>query len=155
VGFWAKMLWQRTTFVITPEVRVNLDPIWGQIFWFILGLTLARALVDLYCFVRRGWTRGRSWSRLALDVAGSILALITLRAGHWAEMVVANVSPAEAAKLGSAINSMIRLSLIVGAIVPVFDVVKQIRLLYGAREARDFPSGHGRQQAAASGPMKS
>ena len=138
VVFWARMMWRRSTFVITPGFRIVIGSIWGQMYWVILGLTLARALVDLYCFLRPAWTRGRSWMRLALDAAAMVLALLLLRAGNWVDVAGMNV-PADAAKLVSLIDSIIQISLISTAIIPIFDMVKQIRLLFRGKNVRSAP----------------
>ncbi len=137
--FWGDMMWRRSAFAFTPALRVVLAPIWGQLYWVILGLTLARALVDLYRFVRRGWTRGQSWSRLALDVAGMLLALVALKAGNWVDISVTHVAPAEVVRLVSLVNSTIQISLICAVIIPVFDVVKQLRLLLRAKNRESTP----------------
>jgi hypothetical protein len=137
--FWGVLMWHRSAFAFTPNFRIVMGTIWGQLYWVILGLTLARALVDLYCFVRRGWTRGQSWSRLALDVAGMLLAAVALRAGNWVDISVANVVPAEVVRLVSLVNSTVQISLICAVIIPVFDVVKQLRLLLRAKNGRSTP----------------
>jgi len=128
--FWGVMMWHRGSFTFAAGWSVVLSPIWARLYWFILLLTVARALVDLYCCVRRGWTRGQSWSRLALDVAGMILAFVAFKAGNWVDVTFANKTPAETAQFVSMINNMIRFSLILAVLVPTFDVVKQLRLLF-------------------------
>ena len=134
--FWGVTMWRRGSFTFAAGWSVVLSPIWARLYWFILLLTVARALVDLYCFVRRGWTRGQSWSRLVLDVAGMILAFVAFKAGNWVDVTFANKTPAETAQFVSMINNMIRFSLILAVLVPIFDVVKQIRLLFRAKNGQ-------------------
>jgi hypothetical protein len=134
--FWAVLMWQRTAFVLNGSTRVLLAPVWGWIYWPVLALTLVRAFVDLYCFVRRGWTPARSWIRLALDLAGIAMALLLLRVNNWLEIVGPHVTPADAAKLASWVNGTAQVTLVCCAVLPLFDVVKQYRLLRRASKNR-------------------
>ena len=137
--FWGVTMWHRDAFVIGPGLRIALAPIWGQMYWAIVALTAGRALLDLYSFVRRAWTRGQSYWWLALDVAGIVMALLLLRAGNWVEIFVPNVAPAEAAKFASVVNSVFQFGLICAAIVPLFDVWKQVRRLYRGKNGQAAP----------------
>ncbi|MEI9971525.1 MAG: hypothetical protein WDO73_05370 [Ignavibacteriota bacterium] len=139
VVFWAVTMWHRSAIDFTPALHVTLGAIWGQLYWAILGLTTARALVDLYSFVRRGWTRGQSWSRITVDVAGILLALVFLRAGNWVDLSVAKIVPEKAAKITSAVGTIFQVSFGAAAIVPIFDVVKQWRRLHGAKNGQAAP----------------
>lgn len=134
--FWAVMLWRRSAFVFSTGFRIMLAPIWGQVYWLVLGLTLVRALFDLYCFLRPVWTRRRSWIRIALDAAAIVMPLALLKVGNWVDIAGPNLTPADAAKTVAWLNNGIQISLICMAVIPVFDVVKQVRLLYRAKNGR-------------------
>ena len=134
--FWGVMMWHRNAFVIAPAFRITVAPIWGQMYGAILALTAARALVDLYSFVRRVWTRGQSYTWLALDVAGIAVALFLLGAGPWVDIFVPNVAPDAAAKFVSLVNSIFQISLVCAAIIPLYDVVKQLRRLYRGKNGQ-------------------
>jgi hypothetical protein len=134
--FWAVMMWQRSAFVFEGGFRILLAPIWGQIYWLVLGLTLVRALVDLYCFLRPTWTRTRSWIRIAFDAAAILMPLVLLKVSNWVDIAGPNLTPAAAAKTAVWLNGMIRSSLICMAVIPLFDVVAQFRRLYRARNNR-------------------
>jgi hypothetical protein len=132
VIFWGVMMWHRSAFVVGAGLRISAAPIWGQMYWAILALTAARALVDLYAFVRRAWTRGQSYLWLVLDVAGMAMALLLLRAGNWVDIV----APDGAAKMASVVNGAIQIGLVFAAIVPLYDVVKQVRRLYHGKHGQ-------------------
>jgi hypothetical protein len=134
--FWGVLMWQRTGFDFNGGTHVILAPVWGVIYWPILGLALVRAFVDLYCFVRRGWTPARSWIRLGLDAAGMAMALLLLGVNNWLEIVGPHITPADAAKVFSWVNNTAQVTLICCAIIPLFDVVKQVRLLRRASKNR-------------------
>jgi hypothetical protein len=136
--FWGVVMWQRGAVVVGPGLRIGVAPIWGQMYWTILALTAARALVDLYCFVRRAWTRGQSYAWLALDIAGIVMAILLLRAGNWVDVVLPN-APQGAAKLVSVINQSIQIGLICAAIIPLYDVWKQVRRLYRGKTGQAAP----------------
>jgi hypothetical protein len=139
--FWVVMMWHRSEFVYPGGFRVILGSTWGQIYWIVLALTLARALVDLYCFLRRGWTRGQSWTRIALDAAWTVLTpvLLLLRAGNWIDIASPNLTAADAVKMVSTINNLIEVSLVCAIIVALVDVAKQLRLLYRGKSGRSAP----------------
>jgi hypothetical protein len=139
VVFWAGIMWHRSGIAFPGGAHFILGAIWGQIYWVVLGLTLVRAFVDLYCFVRRTWTPVRSWMRLALDAAAIIMAMVLLRVDNWVGIAVPNVSAADVAKAMLWINRSIEITLIAIAVITLFDVVKQVRLLYRRKDSRPAP----------------
>jgi hypothetical protein len=143
VVFWGVFMWQRSAFVLGPGFRVNLGPVWGEAYWVILGLMLARAVVDFYCFVRRGWTPARSWIRLAVDGGGILLALWLIYAGnlHWVNFSMPNATADDSLKAMNWVNSIIEIGLSCASVIPVFDAVKQLRLLYRDSSRRGRAEG--------------
>jgi hypothetical protein len=137
--FWAVVMWRRSALVFPGGPRVILSPVWGAIYWIVLGLTLARALTDLYCFLRRAWTPARSWMRLAIDATTIVMSLVLLRVNNWVDLAGPNVTPADVAKAISWVNGTIQITLICTAAITAFDVVRQFRLLYRAKNARPAP----------------
>jgi hypothetical protein len=137
--FWAVMLWHRSAFVVPGGLRIVLSSAWGQIYWGVLVLTLVRAFVDLYCFVRRAWTPARSWMRLAIGAVTVIGALLLLRVGNWIDIAGPGVTPANAAKIVLWVNNGMQITLICTAAITLFDVVKQLRLLYRRKNGRPAP----------------
>lgn len=137
--FWALMMWHRSAFAFTGGFRIVLTPIWGQIYWLVLGLTLARALVDLYCFVRPAWTPARSWVRLGFDVLKGVIALVLLRVTGWVDIAGADLSPADVAKTVAWVNGTVQVTLICAAAIMLFDAVRQGRLLWKAKAGRPTP----------------
>jgi hypothetical protein len=137
--FWAVVMWHRSAFVHTSELRIVLNPVWGQIYWLVLGLTLARALVDLYCFVRPAWTPARSWVRLGFDALKVVIALVLLRVTNWVDIGGTRLSPADVAKAVAWVNGTIQVTLICAAAIMLFDGVRQGRLLWKAKTGRATP----------------
>jgi hypothetical protein len=136
VVFWAVMLWHRTAFVVPGGLRIVLNTVWGQIYWVVLGLTLVRAFVDLYCFVRRAWTPARSWMRLAIGLVTVLGALLLLRVGNWVDIAGPGITPANAAKVVLWVNNGMQITLVCTAAITLIDVVKQLRLLYRRKNGR-------------------
>jgi len=137
--FWGVMMWHRGAFVFSGGSRIILTPIWGQIYWLVVGLTLARAFVDLYCFVRPAWTPARSWVRLGFDALKVVIALVLLRVTSWVDIGGANLSPADVAKTVAWLNATIQVTLICAAAIMLFDGVRQGRLLWRAKNGRPTP----------------
>jgi hypothetical protein len=134
--FWAVTMWNRTVFVFEGGFHITPGAIWGQLYWPILGVTLARAVVDLYCFMRRDWTRGQSWVRIALDGAAMAVAAVCLRGGSWVDMSSPTLAAADVAKLVSMVNHLVRVSLVFALAIAVVDVIKHGRLLYRSKNAQ-------------------
>jgi hypothetical protein len=137
--FWAMMMWHRSAFVLSSGFRIILTPIWGQIYWLVVALTLERALVDLYCFVRPSWTPARSWVRLAFDALKVVIALLLLRVTSWVDIGGTDLSPADVAKTVGWLNGMIQVTLICAAAIMLFDGLRQGRLLWRAKNGRSRP----------------
>jgi hypothetical protein len=137
--FWAGIMWHRSEIAFPWGARFILGAIWDQIYWMVLGLTLVRALVDLYCFLRRAWTPVRSWMRLTLDAATIVMALLLLSVNNWVDIDGPNISVADVAKAMLWINRSIQITLICIAVITLFDVVKQLRLLYRGNNGRPAP----------------
>jgi hypothetical protein len=134
--FWADIMWQRSAFAFPGGARFILGPIWNQIYWVVLGLTLARAFVDLFSFLRPIWTRGRSYVRLALDAAAILVAVGLLKVNNWVDIAGPNVSAADVAKAMPWINGTIQITLISIVVITLIDVVLQARLLVRAKPSR-------------------
>ena len=137
--FWALTMWHRSAFVFNGGFRIILTPIWGQIYWLVIALTLARAFVDLYCFARPAWSPARAWVRLALDALKVAIALVLLRVTSWVVIAGADLSPAETAKILAWLNATIQVTLICAAVIMLFDWFRQGRLLWRAKKGRSTP----------------
>jgi hypothetical protein len=137
--FWGVMLPHRSAFVFDGGFRIILTPIWGQIYWLVLGMTSARALVDLYCFVRPAWTPARSWVRLGFDALKVVIALVLLRVTTWVDIGGTNLSPADVAKTMAWLNGTIQVTLICAAAIMLFDGVRQGWRLWKAKAGRSTP----------------
>jgi hypothetical protein len=137
--FWAVVMWQRTAFVINAGFRIVLAPVWGQIYWVVLALTLARAGVDLYSFLRPVWTPLRSYVRSAIGAATILVALLLLRVGNWVDFAGPNVVAADVAKATRWVNLTMQITLISIAVITLIEVVRQLRLLARARNSRPAP----------------
>lgn len=138
--FWGAMMWHRSAFVVSPTLRIGLAPIWGQIYWLILGLTIARSLTNLYCFVRPTWSAARSWVRLAFNAVDIIVPLALLRVGNWVDLSAwGNLPAADVAKVAALLNSAMQITLIAIPSITLIDVYRQGRLLWRAKSGRSAP----------------
>ena len=137
--FWGVMMWHRSVFAFTGGFRIILSPAWGQIYWLVVALTLARALVDLYCFVYPAWTPARSWVRLGFDALKVAIALVLLKVTSWVDIAGASLSPADTLKTVAWVNGMIQVTLICAAVIMLFDGFRQGRLLWRAKKGRSTP----------------
>ncbi len=133
--FWAVMLPQHRTFPLSGGNSIVLGAVWGQIYWPVIALTLARALVDLYCFLRRAWTPLRSWIRLSLDAVAIVIAILLLRVSDWVTITGPGFPPADLAKLSVWAILTVQVTLITAIFIKLYDAGSQVRLLWRARSS--------------------
>ena len=138
--FWAVFMRHRSEFVFDTGFRIGLAPIWGQLYWLILALTLARAAANLYCFLRPTWSELRSWIRLGLDALDIIVPLVLLRVATWVQISGPHLAPADAAKVVALVNGAMQVTLISIPVITLFDVFRQGRLLWRAKSGRSTPA---------------
>ena len=127
--FWACLMWQRSEIAFEGGLRIGLNAIWSQIYWPVLGVTLARALVDGFSFLRPASTRVSSGIRIGLDVAVILMAGVILKVGNWVAIAAPNLSAADMTKVTAWVNGVIQVSLICAFPIMLFDLVRQLRLM--------------------------
>jgi hypothetical protein len=138
--FWAVVFAQHNGFTLNSGVSLVLAPIWGHIYWIVIALTLARAFVDLYCFLRRAWTPLRSWLRLSLDALAILIGCVLLRITDWATVTGPSIAPADAAKFLSWVSLTIQVTLVCAILIKLYDAWRQLRLLWRARPSDLTPT---------------
>ena len=134
--FWAIVMWHRSEFVFEGGRRVILQPIWSQVYWIVLVLTLGDALIELVAFLDRGHKQLRACIRLGWDVASILCAGLLLRVGSWVELAGLDLTAAHIAKLMVWVNLSIQFTLIGVCAIKLIDALLQIRHLY-----RNKPDG--------------
>jgi hypothetical protein len=136
--FWGSLMWHRSEIVFQAGPRFILGTIFNSIYWPVLGLTLARAGVDLVSFLRPAW-RAVSYMRLALDGAVILMAGLLLRVGTWLEISEPHLTAAQIAKAMPWINGLIQLTLVFVIGSALVDVFQQVRRLRRGRARQTAP----------------
>jgi hypothetical protein len=128
-AFWASLLWQRSEFSLSGGTRLILGPICRQMYWPVLGLTLASAFFDLVSALYPRWARVRSRVRIGIDAGMLVIVAIALKAGNFAEIAGGGFSAADLANKVAWFNGMIDYTLIAVVVVTVGDAIHEARCL--------------------------
>jgi hypothetical protein len=113
-----------------------MSPVWQQIYWPVLGVTLASAFFDLLGSLYPRWTQVRSRVRIGTDVCGLIIAAILLNAGRLVEIAGGHFPAADLADKMAWLNGLIDWTIIAAAAIAIFDAVGEIRRLLRGRRAK-------------------
>jgi hypothetical protein len=124
---------QRHPFLIFGPAAyfLKLAPVWYQVYWPIVGVTLAemaRAAVNLF---RPDWTRLRAVSQVAIHSAGLVIVFFLLRGGHW--VAVADTVNGYARAVGVVNQAFFYGLLIAGVISAVQLLIRIGQLIRGER----------------------
>jgi hypothetical protein len=138
-AIWVALLGQRTEFSLSSGARLILGPVWKEIYWTVLGLTLTSALFDLLSALYPRWTRVRSRVRIVIDVCALVGVAALLKTGNFVEIVGGNFSAADLANKLAWFNGMIDYTAIAAAVVMVIEAICEIRFLMRGKRARPAP----------------
>jgi hypothetical protein len=67
----------------TGGMRVDLAPVWAELYWAILAAAMADIVVNAIELARPGWGRVNAGLSLARNIAGCAIVVYALQAGHW------------------------------------------------------------------------
>jgi hypothetical protein len=144
--FWAIALWHRSEFVL-GSLHILLAPVWQQLYWLVLGLTLADAAVDLHGVVRPGRMLVRAGLRLMLDAAGILVAVALFRAGNWIRLFDPNIPAADMATVMPWLHRGAIYFLAAAVGIKLIDAIVQIRRLVRGKPAGPAPMLTASQQS--------
>jgi len=135
-AFWVFLMWQRSEFAFSGGTRLILGPVWKQIYWPVLVLTLASALFDLLSSLYPRWTRVRSRVRIGIDVCGLIIAAVLLKAGNSVGIVDGHLSAADLANSVAWFNRMIDWNVIAAIVIVIGEALHEARFLLRGKRAK-------------------
>ncbi len=116
------------------DFRLELAPVWTQLYWPILILLAGRLVYDALRWLhpRGRWLIGLFGITTA--VGGVILAALLHRAGQWATVVPLNMAAEQAAKLQESLNLALGIAIVVVAIIWTLQCLGELwRWMRGAR----------------------
>jgi hypothetical protein len=100
--------------------RLEMAPIFAQLFWPILLLAAARLVLNLIDWFRPGWAAVRGTIEVATTLAALVLLVIIYHAGHWAVVTPLGMPADKAAAIEASVNLSLKISLVVAAVVWVW-----------------------------------
>jgi hypothetical protein len=130
------LIWQRGEIVFPGQVRVIFGQSWQHLYWPALGLTVARASLDLFSFLQPGRTRLRSIARIAMDALAFILVAAVCQTANWVKLAAPNLTAADLLRAMPRVNGGIRVMLLAIAAIALGDAIREIRRLRRARPAK-------------------
>ena len=101
----------------SADFRLELAPVWTQLYWPILALLAARLVYNILRWIRPqgSWLAGLFGTTTA--VGGVILAAMLHRAGQWATVVPLNMAAEQATKLQDSLNLALGIAIIAVAVI--------------------------------------
>ena len=135
-AFWVYLMWQRSEFAFSGGTRLILGPVWRQIYWPVLGVTLTSAFFDLLSSVYPRWTQVRSRVRIGTDICGLTIAAVLLKAGNFVGIVDAHLSAADLANSMAWFNGMIDWTVIAAIAIEIGDAIHEARFLLRGKRAK-------------------
>ena len=127
--FWVGFMWQRTEFVFPGEIRIILGPIWINLYWPILGLTLFNASVDLMAFLYPCWMQTRARIRVGVDTCTILAVALLFKADGWLNIAAPNLTHADKVKALPWIDAGIQITLAVIVVTSLIDAIQQVRVI--------------------------
>jgi hypothetical protein len=135
-AFWVYLMWQRKEFSFPGGSRLILGPVWAQIYWPVLGVTLTSAFFDLLSSLYPRWSQVRSRVRIGIDVCGVIIAAVLLKAGNFVGIVDGHLSAADLANSVAWFNGMIGWTAIAAIAIEIGDAIHEARFLLRGKRAK-------------------
>ncbi len=135
-AFWVFLMWHRSEFSFANGTRLILGPVWQQIYWPVLVVTLTSAFVDLLSSLYPRWTRVRSRVRIGIDVCGLIIAAVLLKSGNFTEIAGGNFSAADLANMVAWVNGLIAWTVIAAAVIEIGEAIHETRFLLRGKRAK-------------------
>jgi len=135
-GFWVYLMWQRSEFSFPGGARLILGPVWGQIYWPVIGVTLTSAFFDLLSSLYPRWARVRSRVRIGVDVCALAIVAVLLKAGNFVEIACGNFSVADLANKTAWFNGLIGYTVIAAAVIEIGDAIHEVRRLLRSKHGK-------------------
>lgn len=101
----------------SADFRLELAPVWTQLYWLILALLAARLVYNALRWLRPGWNWLAGFFGITTAVGGVILAALLHRAGQWATVVPLDMAAERAAKLQESLNLALGIAIIAVAVI--------------------------------------
>jgi hypothetical protein len=122
----------------TPGIDVALAPIWRDLYWPILLVYAATAVVAAMNVFRPWWTPRRSGLRLAIDMSGFALACGLLAAGRWIVISIPNASVAQIQAIEWWADVPVLVTLVISAIIFLLKGVQDTRRVRRQQPIRNW-----------------
>lgn len=141
-GLWVWLVRDGNQASLPDGTRLSLGPVWRQIYWPVLALTVTNATANLLSFLRPGSLRIHSGVRIGVGVCGLVIAAVVLKAGNPVEIIGGGLPTRDLAGKLAWLNAMIDWTIIVAALITVANAIGETRrLLRSARtKAAPIPS---------------
>ena len=126
-AFWSYLMWQRSEFSFAGGTKLILSPVWKQLYWPIVGLTLASAFFDLLSSLYPRWTRVRSGARIGIDACLLVIVAALIKAGNLVEIAGSNLSAGDLAAAMKWLNGTIEYTVIASGVILIGDAILAAR----------------------------
>lgn len=133
--------WSAQGVWVTPDVRLGPGPVWGALYWPVLGVAGVQALAAAIRFVQTRRTLLSTAADLVATVAGVALAAVLLASGgHWVEIEIPAASALEMQNLNATLDATTRICLVVGIAIAAVQAVRALWMLVGRQRVQSSPA---------------
>jgi hypothetical protein len=101
----------------TSGFRLELAPVWAQLFWPVFGVLAVRLAYNLVRWLRPRWRWTRGALAIVSTVGAIIVAVLLYRAGHWVTVIPTGMAAEQAGRLQESLDLSLRIGIVAAALV--------------------------------------
>ena len=101
----------------TGGFRLELAPVWAQLFWPVFGVLAVRLAYNVVRWLRPRWRWTRGVLAIVSTVGAIIVAVLLYRAGHWVTVVPTGMAAEQAGRLQESRDLSLRIGIVASALV--------------------------------------
>ena len=113
--------------------RMDPAPIFGQLYWPILWLLVAKLVHSLIAWLRPDWRLVRGALAAGTMIAGIVLLAIIYKAGHWVTIVSVGMPAKDAVQLEQAVNLGLGIGLLAVGVIWIWQCAVALWRLWRGR----------------------
>jgi len=114
------------------QVAAEFAPMWAALWWPVLGVVVAKMLVNLLTLAQPGRRALLAGLNVACAVAGLVVLALVLRAGHWVDITTVGAPDVDQAKVEGYANMGVQIALIIAVVIWTLEGLADLRRLWRA-----------------------
>jgi hypothetical protein len=116
------------------QLSADFAPVWQTLWWPVLGVVVAKMIVNLVRLVQPGWRAALAALSFVCAAAGLVVLALILRSGHWIDISAVGIPDFDQAKIERFANIGVQIALIITGGVWTLEALGDLRRLWQARQ---------------------